>query len=179
MLVAFFVKSIRVMIKKEISQRKVDRYFNHYSDTAPTTNSKIIQGICAWVAFFSLLGSSWSVPFPQLHFLGQYNSYFNWASFVIAFSIYYYSKLSPLLSYIMLFLTLIFTYVITILEKQLNNNLLMTNIFFLILTTCIFLQFVANKKAGKSSPLKMGFLFIWIGPIWLLHFLLKKWSVKY
>lgn len=166
-------------MKKEIPKRKIDNYFDYYSDVAPSANSKITQGICAWIAFFSLLGLSWSVPFPQLHFLGRYNSYFNWASFVIAFSIYYYSKLSPILSYAMLFLTLVFSYVITILERQLNNNTLIANIFFLILVLCVFLQFATNKKAGKSSPLKMGFLFIWIGPIWTLHFLLKKWSVKY
>lgn len=167
------------MMKKEIPQRKIDIYFAYYSDAAPSTNSKIIQGTCAWVAFFSLLSLSWSVPFPQLHFLGKYSSYFNWASFVIAFSIYYYSKLSPILSYAMLFLTLVFSYIITVLERQLNNNSLMANILFLILAVCIFLQFATNKKAGKKSPLKMGFLFIWIGPIWTLHFLLKKYSVKY
>ncbi len=177
--IAFFVKSILVMMKKEIPKRKVDTYFDYYSDATPTVSSKIIQGICAWVAFFSLLGLSWSVSFPQLHFLGKYSSYFNWASFVIAFSIYYYSKLSPILSYAMLFLTLVFSYIITVLERQLNNNSLMANIFFLILAVCVFLQFAANKKAGKNSQLKMGFLFVWIGPIWVLHFLLKKWLVKY
>ncbi|RYY07570.1 MAG: hypothetical protein EOP43_02885 [Sphingobacteriaceae bacterium] len=167
------------MIKKEIPQREIDRYFNYYSDTALTDNSKIIRRICAWFAFLSLLGLSWIVPFPALNFLGRYNSYFNWASFVIAFSIYYYSKLSPLLSYAMLFSTLILSYAITVLQKQLTNNLLLANLFFLILVVCVFIQFVANKKAVKNSPLKMGFLFIWIGPIWVLHFLLKKWSVKY
>ena len=167
------------MLKKELPQRILDSYFNYYSESAPALTDKIVHGICALSLYFSLLGLNWSIPFPHLNFLGQYNSYLNWASFVIAFSIYYYSKLSPLFSYLMLFLALIFTYIITILERQLNNKLLMGELFFLILFVCLLVRYVTYKRAGKNSTLKMDLLFILIGPIWLLHFLLKKWLVKY
>jgi len=167
------------MSKKSTQERKIDTYFNYWSDKYPKPIDRIIGGICAIVMFFSLLGLSWSVPFPYLHFLGQYNSYFNWASFVIAFSIYYYSGLSPVLSYLMLFLALLFTYFITILEKQLNNRLLMFEMFFLILIVCFLVRYLMDKIAGKSSTLKMELLFILIGPVWSFHFLLKKLNISY
>lgn len=168
------------MLKKEVSQRKLDHYFNYYSEKSLTLNSRIIQGICAFGLYFGLLGLSWSIPFPYLQFLGQYNSYFNWASFVIAFSIYYYSKLSPLLSYVMLFLTLVFTYLITILEKQeLDNKQVMILTFVSILLGFELVRLISYKLAGKSSTLKMELTFILIGPIWIVHFLLKKWFVRY
>lgn len=168
------------MVKKEIQQRQIDKYFNYYSEKAPTSNSRIIQGACAFGIYFSLIGLSWSIPFPHLNFLGQYNSYFNWASFVIAFSIYYYSKLSPALSYLMLFLTLVFAYIISLLEAYFsNNNILLGQVCFFILFVCGIISYLTYKKAGKSSTLKMEFLFILIGPVWFFHFLLKKWKIKY
>jgi small basic protein len=166
-------------LKKEITQRPIDHYFTQYSEKYSTDKNRITQGICAWLAYFGLLGLSWSVPFPQLSFLGQYNSYFNWASFVIAFSIYYYSKLSPLLSYVMLFLTLVFTYIITVLERQFSNPLFMSAVFFLILLIAYLVHYLSEKKTGKNSMLKTELFFVLIGPVWTVHFVLKKWSVKY
>ncbi|MVN21038.1 DUF962 domain-containing protein [Mucilaginibacter arboris] len=168
------------MVKKETSQRKIDSYFNYYSEKFPNLNSKIINGICAIGMYFGLLGLSWSIPFPHFNFLGQYNSYFNWASFVIAFSIYYYSKLSPLLSYLMLFLALVFTYVISLLASyQLKNGLIAVQFYFLILFVCGLVHYLAYKTSGKSSTLKMELLFILIGPIWVFHFMLKKFNIRY
>jgi small basic protein len=166
-------------LKKEIIQRPIDHYFTQYSEKYQTDKNRITQGICAWLTYFGLLGLSWSIPFPQLSFLGQYNSYFNWASFVIAFSIYYYSKLSPLLSYVMLFLTLVFAYIITVLERQFSNSILISAVFFLILLVAYLVHYLSEKKTGKNSMIKTEMLFVLIGPIWTVHFLLKKWSVKY
>ncbi len=166
-------------MKKENPKRQVDNYFNYYSEISPGLTSKIVNGICSFGLYFCLLGLSWLVPFPNLHFLGQYNSYFNWASFVIAFSIYYYSKLSPLLSYLMLFLTLIFTYIITILETQLDNKVLLGEIFLSVFVAFFLVRFIDYKRSGKNSTLKMELLFILIGPIWILHFVLKKMNIKY
>lgn len=168
------------MLKKEIPQRKLDNYFNYYSEKYATKIGRIINGFFAFTMYFALLGLAWSVPFPYLNFLGRYNNYFNWASFVIAFSIYYYSRLSPLMSYLMLFLTLIFTYFIS--KLQLHNpgdNQFSIQLYLLILVTCAIARYAIDKVAGKNSILKMELYFVLIGPMWALHFLLKKWNVKY
>lgn len=163
------------MAQKDIIKRQIDIYFDYYTERAPTRISKIVCGICSFGIYFSLLGLSWSIPFPHLAFLGQYNSYFNWASFVIAFSIYYYSKLSPTLSYLMLFVTLVFTYSITEINKlELNTEKITSQLYLFILLTCVLLQFATFKTTTKSYTLKMRLLFILIGPIWVINFLLKK-----
>ncbi len=179
----FFVKPVWLflfMLKKEIPQRKLDSYFNYYSENPSTQTGTIINGSLAFAMYFGLLGLAWSIPFPHINFLGRYNNYFNWASFVIAFSIYYYSRLSPIMSYLMLFLTLIFTYLIA--ELQLHyagNNPILIQLYLLILIICAIARYVTYKIAGKNSILKMELLFVLIGPVWVLHFLLKKWKVKY
>lgn len=168
------------MPKKEISQREIDNYFSYYNNNAPTLTSKIIQGFCSVCIYFGLIGFCWSIPFPHFSFLGQYNSYFNWASFIIAFTIYYYTKLSPFLSYLILFLTLIFTYIISLLQTQHSgNNLFLAQIYFLILFTCGIIRYITYKTNGKNSTLKMEFLFILIGPGWVFHFVLKQLLIKY
>lgn len=159
--------------------RKLDIDFDYYSKKYPSLNSRIIQGTCAFVIYFSILGLCWALPFPYLHFLGQYNSYFNWASFVIAFSIYYYSNLSPLLSYLMLFLALLFTYLISIIEKKINNNLQMGELFSVILLLALIVHHFSYKTIAENNLPKTLLNFVLIGPIWTLSFLLKKFKVKY
>lgn len=175
-----FSKLIISQMKKEVPQQTLQHYFNYFSEKAPTLVSKMIQGISAAGLFFGLLGLLWSIPFPHLNFLGQYNSYFNWASFGIAFTVYYYSKLSPLLSYLMLFLTLVFAYVISLVEIHFTKgNLILTQLYLLIFIAFAVIRYLTLKMSGKNSTLKMELLFILIGPIWFLHFILKKLSIKY
>lgn len=167
-------------LKNKIPERQIDQYFNYYSDESLTTAHRIVQGFCAFGIYFCLLGFSWSIPFPHLQFLGQYNSYFNWASFVIAFSIYYYSRLSPLLSYAMLFLALVFSYVLTLIAaKPFVGGLDKAQFYFLGFVLFQIIRQIALILAGKRSTFKTEFLFIWIGPIWIIHFLLKKFSINY
>ncbi|RYE23050.1 MAG: hypothetical protein EOP42_23685 [Sphingobacteriaceae bacterium] len=167
------------MIQPKNQPRKLDIYFDHYSNLYPTSNSKIIQGICALLIFFSVLGLSWSLPFPYLQFLGQYNSYFNWASFIIAFSIYFYATLSPLLSYLMLFLALIFTYLISIVEKQFQDHLQMGELFGLIFLLSLLLHYQYNKRINSNNSVKPELSFIWIGPIWAVGLILKRFKIKF
>lgn len=160
-------------------QRKLDVYLDYYSQKYPFQNNKIIQGLCAFGLCFGILGLCWALPFPYLQFLGRYNSYFNWASFVIAISIYYYSNLSPLLSYLMLFLALIFTYVISIIEMQIPNHIYMMELFGSILLLSFVVHYLSNRSLTNTSSGKIKWNFIWIGPIWILSFLLKRFNLKY
>src|ERR1700761_3614988 len=90
--------------------RPVDKYFVQYSGHHQNPTNQLIHWICVPLIVFSIFGLLWAIPFPHLKFLGAYNGYFNWASFAIAFSIYYYYKLSPVLSYFMLLVLMIFSF---------------------------------------------------------------------
>src|SRR5215469_13381803 len=94
----------------KVEKRTVEVYFDKYAESHQNPTNKLIHWICVPLIVFSLLGLIWAIPFPHLKFMGQYADYFNWASFLIAFSIYYYYKLSPVLSYIMLLIIFAFSY---------------------------------------------------------------------
>ena len=89
-------KKAQPVVKEEL--RQVDVYFAQYSENHQNPTNKLIHWICVPLIVFSLFGLIWAIPFPHLNFLGSYNGFFNWDSFLIAFAIYYYYKLSPMLS---------------------------------------------------------------------------------
>jgi uncharacterized membrane protein YGL010W len=161
--------------------RPVDKLFKRYSDSHQNPTNKLIHWICVPLIVFSLLGLVWSIPFPRLDFLGQYNGFVNWASFLIAFSIYYYLRLSPILSYGMLLLTFLFSAIIVWLEKMHTNYAWpqMWVVCLVIFVVSWLGQFIGHKIEGKKSSFLEDVKFLLIGPIWLLHLLCKKAGVKY
>ena len=72
-------------MQKQIQPRKVDVYFDKYSESHQNHTNEVIHWICVPLIVFSLFGLVWEIPFPHLEFLGRYNAYLNFASFLIAF----------------------------------------------------------------------------------------------
>ncbi|HEY0668870.1 MAG TPA: Mpo1-like protein [Sphingobacteriaceae bacterium] len=167
--------------KQAQSERPVDVYFNKYSESHQNPVNKLIHWICVPLIVFSLLGLVWSIPFPHLDFLGRYNGFVNWASFLIAFAIYYYLKLSPILSYIMLLVIGLFSAGIVTLEKLHANQGWPPpyQVCLLIFVLAWIGQFIGHKIEGKKPSFLDDIKFLLIGPIWLLHFPLKKAGLRY
>jgi uncharacterized membrane protein YGL010W len=162
------------------SSRPVDIYFAKYAESHQNPTNKLIHWICVPLIVFSLFGLLWAIPFPYLKFLGSYNGYFNWASFLIAFSIYYYYKLSPVLSYFMLLVLMIFSFsVIELAEWQKAGGPALWMVCLLVFVLSWVGQFIGHNIEGKKPSFLDDIKFLLIGPIWLLHFILKKFSVKY
>lgn len=168
-------------MQKQAESRPVDVYFDKYSESHQNHTNEIIHWICVPAIVFSLFGLIWAIPFPYLEFLGKYNGYVNWASFLIAFAIYYYYKLSPVLSYFMLLLIMFFSAGIVSLEKMHNTAgwLQMWQVCLGIFVISWIGQFIGHKIEGKKPSFFDDIKFLLIGPIWLLHFILKKAKIKY
>jgi uncharacterized membrane protein YGL010W len=130
---------------------------------------------------FSLFGLIWAIPFPHLNFLGRYNGFVNWASFLIGFSIYYYYKLSPVLSYVMLLLLFAFSAIIVSLEKmaRLHGWPEMWQVCLGIFVLAWVGQFIGHKIEGKKPSFLDDVKFLLIGPLWLLHFVFKRFGWRY
>lgn len=112
--------------------------------------------------------------------MGTYNGYFNWASFLIAFAVYYYYKLSPVLSYIMLLVIFFFVYLITLLAGwEANGGPALWLVCSVIFVIAWVGQFIGHKIEGKKPSFLTDLKFLLIGPIWLLHFIFKKFSWRY
>lgn len=168
-------------MQQQKEKRLVDLYFEKYSESHQNPTNKIIHWICVPLIVFSLFGLIWAIPFPYLDFLGRYNGYVNFASFLIAFSIYYYYRLSPVLSYLMLLLMMFFSAGIVSLEKMHNNAdwPQMWQVCLGIFVLSWIGQFIGHKIEGKKPSFFDDLRFLLIGPIWLLHFMLKKAGIRY
>jgi uncharacterized membrane protein YGL010W len=168
-------------MQKQAESRPVDVYFDKYSESHQNHTNEIIHWICVPAIVFSLFGLVWAIPFPYLEFLGKYNGYVNWASFLIAFAIYYYYKLSPVLSYFMLLLIMFFSAGIVSLEKMHNTAgwPQMWQVCLGIFVASWIGQFIGHKIEGKKPSFFDDIKFLLIGPIWLLHFVLKKAGIRY
>lgn len=165
---------------KSEPKRPVDIYFDKYQESHNNETNEIIHWICVPLIIFSLLGLVWSIPFPHLNFLGKYNGFVNWASFIIAFSIYYYYRLSPVLSYMMLLLVVLMSWGIVSIEaweKTGGPALWLVSLIIFILAWAG--QFIGHKIEGKKPSFLDDVKFLLIGPIWLLHFICLKVGIKY
>jgi uncharacterized membrane protein YGL010W len=164
----------------KIEKAPVDLLFEKYAESHQDHTNKIIHWICVPLIVFSLLGLVWAIPFPQLSFLGQYASFLNWASFLIAFALYYYYTLSPTLFFIMIWVISAMSYGIVKLEYwEQTGGPAMWLVCLLIFVLAWVGQFIGHKIEGKKPSFFDDLKFLLIGPIWLVHFICKKIGLKY
>ncbi|MGV3685302.1 MAG: DUF962 domain-containing protein [Daejeonella sp.] len=168
-------------MKSQPTRRLVDVYFDKYAESHENPTNKLIHWICVPLIVFSLFGLIWAIPFPHLEFLGKYNGYVNWASFLIAFAVYYYYKLSPVLSYVMLLIIMVFSAGVVSLEKahRLNGWPEMWHVCLVIFVVAWMGQFIGHKIEGKKPSFLDDVKFLLIGPIWLVHFVFKRVGIRY
>ncbi|RZK50439.1 MAG: DUF962 domain-containing protein [Pedobacter sp.] len=163
-----------------IEKKPVDVLFDKYAESHQNSTNKFIHWVCVPLIVFSLLGMVWSIPFPELSFLGKGQTYFNWASFLIAFSLYYYYTLSPVLSFMMIWVVGIFSYFIVQIEYwEMAGGPAMWVVFLIIFVLAWIGQFIGHKIEGKKPSFLDDVKFLLIGPIWLLHFICKKLNIPY
>lgn len=160
--------------------RPIDVTLDKYAKTHQNSTNKLINYVATPLIVFSALGLLWAIPFPHLKVLGRFDGFFNWASFLMAFSIYYYYKLSPVLSYFMLFVFFGFSYGVMELDQlQKASGPPLGPLCFIIFILARVSQFIGYRLEGITPPLSEDLKFLLIGPIWLFHFVLKRFSIKY
>jgi uncharacterized membrane protein YGL010W len=165
---------------KASPKSQLDILFDKYAESHQNPDNKLIHWICVPLIVFSILGLVWCIPFPYLGFLGKFNGYLNWASFLIAFSIYYYYKLSPVMSYLMLLSVFVMSFFIVQLEKiEANGGPAVWLVCAVIFVLSWIGQFIGHKMEGKKPSFLEDVKFLLIGPIWLLHFVCRKIGLRY
>ena len=163
-----------------IDQKPFEILFEKYTASHQNQANKILTWFSVPVMIFALIGLAWSIPFPHLGFLGQYNGYINWASLVIAFSIYFYIKISPILSYIMLLVEFIFSFFVIQVHGILKQGgMFLGSLCLALIILVLLIQFIGQRIEGKPYSLANVAKFQFYGPIWLLSLILKKFSIKF
>lgn len=168
-------------MKKQTEPKKtVDILFDKYAESHQNPTNKLVHWICVPLIVFSLLGLVWQIPFPHLEFLGQYNGFLNWASFLIALSMYYYFTLSPVLFFLMIWVIFGMSYGIVKIEQAVGLGSTTGVLIYVVIFVLAWIgQFVGHKIEGKKPSFLDDVKFLLIGPIWLLHFICKKVGLKY
>ena len=154
--------------------------FEKYTISHQNKTNLLINCVAIPVMVFGLLGFTWAIPFPVFSFLGSYIGYINWASLLIALSIYFYLKISPLLSYIMLFIEFALSFgVIQLAEWQKTGGPYVALICFTLIILSLTAQIIGQKIEKKPYSFSNIVKFQYYGPIWLLSLVLRRFSIKY
>lgn len=165
---------------KKVEKREIDILFDKYSENHQNPTNKLIHWTCVPLIVFSIIGLVSSIPFPKFEFLGRYNMYINWFSFLLAATIYYYLKLSPILSYLMLFFFgICYFFVVQLEYVEKAGGLALWQSSLIIFVLAWIGQFIGHKIEGKKPSFLDDLKFLLIGPLWLLHFILKKLKINY
>ncbi len=156
--------------------RKIEQLFTEYGESHQNQTNKLIHWICVPLIFWSILGFISLIPAP--HFCFQYFGCISIASVVAILAVMiFYFRLSWRIGLIMIFIMLLmehFVYFININFEQ------QSWIFFLGVFVLSWIgQFYGHKIEGKKPSFLKDVQFLLIGPIWLLHFILKKLNLKY
>ena len=156
--------------------RKIDQLFAEYAESHQNQTNKFIHWICVPLIFFTIVGFISLIPAP--HFCAPFFGCISIASIVALFLVtIFYFTLSWKISLIMLLIMLLmehFAYAINVHFKE-NSWIIYLSIFVI---TWIF-QFIGHKIEGKKPNFLKDLQFLLIGPIWLLHFILKKIRIPY
>lgn len=161
-------------------KRKIDSVMEAFYKTHQSSTNKTLSWLAIPLLALGFLGMIWAVPFPQLDFLGRYNGFVNWASFVIAFTIYYYYRMSPVLSYGILLIVFAFSAGIVGLEKlhRLQGWPPMGMVCSVIFILGLVLQLIGYKAEGKMPGLAQQLKSLLYGPLWLMYMFFEKLGVK-
>ncbi len=163
------------MQSKLTAATKLNAIIEQYSSSHKNPLNRTLQYVAIPLLVFGILGLVWSIPFPQLNFLGRYNGFVNWASFLIAFSVFYYYKLSPVLSYGILLAIFAVSAAIVSLEKlNFNGTPALPLVSLLLLIAGLTLKFIGSKAEVQKATSAHHFKDLLHGPLWLMHLLFKK-----
>jgi len=172
-------KAQKAGVKAE-PKRDIELLLEEYGTYHQHPSNRLINWVCIPLITFSIVGLAWSIPFPYLAFLGKYNGFLNWASFLIAFSGYYYYRLSPILSYMAILLIFVLALMVVQLEKwQMTGGPAIWPVCAVVFLLAAAGQFIAQKIEGRKVPFLLAVKSLLIGPIWLLHFICVKMGLRY
>lgn len=168
------------MSQEKNEPREIDKLLQEYSAYHQNTTNILIQYLFIPLFIFSLMGLITAVPFPYLAFLGKYNMFINWFSVALAITIYYYLRLSPLLSYLMLFtFGALYFFIVQLeyVEQGGGPKLWQVSVVLFLISTAILSW--GTAKESKKAPLLKRLHFILIAPLWMWFYLVKRFNWRY
>ena len=156
--------------------RKIDHLFSEYAESHQNSTNKTIHWICVPLIFWSILGFISLIPSP--HIFIEYFGMISIVSLVAIFLVtFFYFRLSWRIALIMVFIMLLMEHLVYFINIKFQHK---SWICFLSVFVLSWIgQFYGHKIEGKKPSFLKDLQFLLVGPIWLLHFILKKFGIKY
>ena len=148
--------------------RDIHQWVSSYGESHQNPTNKKIHWICVPLIMFTLLGLLSLVKFYSI----------NLAYGLIIFALFFYLRLSTLISVGMFLISAIQLSLIYYLEQILLVPMLLY-IYIGIFIVAWIGQFIGHKIEGKKPSFFEDLQFLLIGPAWLLSFIYKKSGIKY
>ena len=156
--------------------RKIDHLFSEYAESHQNPTNKTIHWICVPLIFWSILGFISLIPSP--HIFIEYFGMISIVSLVAIFLVtFFYFRLSWRIALIMVFIMFLMEHLVYFINIEFQHK---SWICFLSVFVLSWIgQFYGHKIEGKKPSFLKDLQFLLVGPIWLLHFILKKFGIKY
>ncbi|ROI08966.1 DUF962 domain-containing protein [Chryseobacterium sp. H3056] len=156
--------------------RKIDLLFAEYAQSHQNETNKLIHWICVPLIFWAILGFFSLIPAP--HFFLKYFGAISIASLVAIFLVsVFYFRLSWRIALIMVVIMLLFEHFIYFINITFGSKSWI--IYLAVFVLSWIGQFYGHKIEGRKPSFLKDLQFLLVGPIWLLHFILKKVHLKY
>jgi len=144
------------------SVRRIDQWFDEYAVCHQNPANKLIHYVCVSAIVASVLGLMWAIPMPD-----GFASWVNVATVVVALSMLFYLRLSPVLAIGLLIPTLPLLALFHWISSSANPALLWQLSSALFVVAWIF-QLIGHKIEKAKPALADDLRFLLIGPIWIL-----------
>lgn len=154
--------------------RKIDQLLEQYGECHQNQTNKLIHWICVPLIMLSLTGLIIQIPFPfELPGL-------NWMVLLYAAALIYYLRLSTVLfAGFVVIVALLFLAATWMSSAATESSVSPTLLFLLIFALAWIGQFYGHHVEGKRPSFLTDLQFLLIGPAWLLHFVYKRFGIRY
>ncbi|MFT5952528.1 MAG: YGL010W-like membrane protein [Bacteroidia bacterium] len=157
--------------------KALNNLLEEYGESHQNSTNKLIHWICVPLIFYSIVALVYSIPNEILIPIFGDSIWANWATITLVIVLIYYAKLSIPIAIGMLLFSAVCMFVCQYLSSTVDVSLW-------IIALAIFVaawagQFYGHKVEGKKPSFLKDLQFLLIGPAWLMHFLFKKWGIKY
>lgn len=158
--------------------RKVDKLIEEYGESHQNSTNKKVHWVCVPLIFITITGFLWSIPSETLRSIFITSSpWANWATVVAACVMIYYFFLSIPLAIGMLGCMGISLYLQYQIDLHYNSNQFMINLA--VFAFAWIGQFWGHSIEGKKPSFIRDIQFLLIGPAWLMHWIYRKYNIKY
>ena len=157
--------------------KALNNLLEEYGESHQNSTNKLIHWICVPLIFYSIVALVYSIPNEILIPIFGDSIWANWATITLVIVLIYYAKLSIPITIGMLLFSAVCMFVCQYLSSTVDVSLWI--IALVIFVAAWAGQFYGHKVEGKKPSFLKDLQFLLIGPAWLMHFLFKKWGIKY